>query len=144
MNKKKQLENWFEQNPKLTNLSYGHIQPVYIRAMWPMTVSQMTSDQRVQERMRNHKLWFSYLLSLPIKIKRFYLNPNWKIRLFLLLKRIVIGFWFIKSMQSFLTVISFVFWLWKRMLIGFKKNLASWGTSDIHLKFKINNGHTDH
>ena len=32
----------------------------------------------------------------------------------------------------------------EQMLIGFKKNLASWGTSDVHLKFKINNGHTDH
>ena len=32
----------------------------------------------------------------------------------------------------------------KRILIGFKKNLASWGTFHVHLKFKINNGHSDH
>ena len=89
--KKKQLENWFEQNPKLTNLSYDHIQPVYIRAMWPMTVFQMTSDQRAQERMKNRKLWFNYLLSFPIKFKRVLSNPYWKIQPFLLLKRTVIG-----------------------------------------------------
>lgn len=86
--------------------------------------------------LRTHKLYFIYMLSLPIKIKSIYSNPHWKIQPFLLLKRTVIGLGFTKYiLQSFLTVISFVFWLWKPYANWFQKEFGLlghfWCSSEI-------------